>query len=159
MDWLEHALQAHPFISGAIVCVVVFGILRIVRSRPVRIENCMLICGLFSSQIILEVWRHWPQTLVQSAFLVGIPLICFLFSFMLVRLDPITFDRASRRFIRERTVLGRALCAVFFGAVTVFTPFYSNALGGGDPIAVVVWAWLAGSALGQWLQINRAQWA
>lgn len=159
MDWLEHAVREHSYISGAIVCVVIFGILRAARSQPVRSVHCMAFCVICGLGTILEVRRFWQPTLVHSAFLVGIPLTCFLFGFMLTRLDPITFDPATRQFIREQPVLGSALRALLLGAVIAFAPLYLNLLGAGTSTLNVAFAWLAGSSLCLWQRTERAQWA
>lgn len=159
MGWFGHVLWEHSYISGAIACVVTFGVLRAARSQPVRIANCMTMCVISVLSAILEVRRFWPPTHAQWALLVGIALTSFLFSFMLARQDPITFDPATRQFIREKTVLGSALRAIFVGVVIAFAPLYLNSLGEGNPLSIIILTWFAGSSLSLWQRTERAQWA
>lgn len=157
MDWLEQAWLAHAYISGAIVGLITFGFLRAIRSKPEHSTHCMALSVLFGLGALLEVWSHWPATLVHAEFLVGIALTSFLIGFMLARLDQITFDAASRQFMRRKTVLASALWALFAGACIALVPLYLRTFGGKAPLLLIMMAWGAGDSLSLWQRIEQAE--
>lgn len=157
MDWLEQAWLAHAYISGAIVGLITFGVLRAARSRPERSAQCMALGVLFGLCALFEVWSLWPATLIHAEFLVGIALISFLIGFMLARRDQITFDAASRQFLRRQTLWASALRALFVGACIALLPLYMRTFGGKDPLFLIMMAWWAGASLSLWQRIEQAE--
>ena len=159
MDWLEHALRQSPYIFGTIAGVVTFGLLRVLRSKPMRVRTTDYAVGGvgFGLLTVFEAMGSWPPRFVQSEVLVGTILACFLIGLMLSRLGAITFDPASRELVLEQSKARLALTALFAGVFVAGMPLFYDAVGGGDPMMAAWCAFMAGGALSQWQRIARAE--